>query len=233
MMRIRPVCFTVCVLLTLNSWSQDKKGSRYTIDASIDGLAGDSVHIFIRNAQKDASRRADTLVTRAQNDRFFLEGVVDAPQLVWVQLGGLRSRNSFSFFLEEGAIKISGRKDAAESLSITGTGNNNVFTSHRLAENLIYEEIKQLRAALKSDSSSEESGSRHLYSRINTLYDSISRLRIHFIQAHPDALISPLYLSILHDQIPLEQVEKLYGQLGPSAKNSEFAMRVKSRIDGK
>ena len=233
MMKIKWLLVLAACAITAACPGQGRKAELFQIDGYIRGLGNDSLLVLIRT-MKNAERitATDTLVAVGHNDRFFIKGSTTMPQLVWAQIGGRRLVSSFSFFLEQGKITINGAKDSSDNISVTGTPENDLLTREKLEENRLYDRIKRMRMQLQQ-AGKDEQQSGPLYASINLLYDSINTIRISFIRAHPNAMASPLYLSILQDRIAPEAVEELYAQLGADAKNNEFGQRVKSRIEGR
>jgi peroxiredoxin len=232
MMKIKWLLVFAACVITAACPGQGRKAELFQIDGYIRGLGNDSLLMFISNVKNaDRSTAADTLVVVGYKDRFSIQGAA-IPQLVWVRIGGRRSVSNFSFFLEQGRITINGAKDSSDNIAVTGTPENDLLTMEKLEENRLYDRMKRMRAQLQQ-AGKDENQSGPLYSAINALYDSINTVRIAFIRAHPNAMASTLYLSILQDCIAPEAVEQLYAQLGTDAKNNEFGQRVKSRIEGR
>src|ERR1043165_3744920 len=92
----------------------------------------------------------------ATNNQFHLSGSIKEPKFVWAQLGGLKSRKSFSFFLEDGKISIKGTIDSLDRLSITGTPSNNDMTNVRSYTTKIYDGIVAMRSQLKNEKEGSE-----------------------------------------------------------------------------
>jgi peroxiredoxin len=232
MMKIKWLLVFAACAITAACPGQGRKAELFQIDGYIRGLGTDSLLMFISNGKNaDRSTAPDTFVVLGYKDRFSIQGAA-IPQLVWVRIGGRRSVSSFSFFLEQGMIKINGAKDSSDNIAVTGTPQNDLLTREKLEENRLYDRIKGMRRQLQQ-AGKDEQQSGPLYATINMLYDSINTIRIAFIRDHPNAMASPLYLSILQDRIAPEAVEELYVQLGDDAKNNEFGQRVKSRIEGR
>ncbi len=225
--------FITCVfvlavnLLTTASFSQTKGEIEFVIKGNIKGLKDDSVILFIRHYDKAKNLQADTIVTTAKNDRFLLPGKTDGIHDASVVVGGIRSRRSFTFFIEKGTILANGSIDSLDNVAVTGTPENDVYTAYRKIENNIYSHIRVLQTRLKQAGENEKN---KLTAEINAWRDSIRDGRVQFITTRPGSPAAAIYLYVLQDNIPVEQLESLYNNLSPTVKGVGFVRNIPEKI---
>jgi peroxiredoxin len=226
-----PISILFFLGLALPVLAQEKPDWNFMVEGRIEGLGNDSVYIYKRNT-RDQNVRPDTLRIKANQDAFTINGRSVYPQLVWVAIGGFRSRENFSFFLEEGNININGRRDSLESLMISGTKNNDLYTAHKTRENDLYAPMKQWREDLARD---EKNGVRPslFQGYISERLELIRKERIQFIRSHPGSLVSALYLNVIQDQIDTKSLDDLFGGLNEQVKKSDFGLVIGRRLEAR
>lgn len=225
--------FATAVLLPLLSLSQIPKQALFTVSGTIRGVKNDSVVVIVTHYTDGGSRTgSDTLVTRGVNDRFRLQGTVSKPKLAWMQIGGMRSRKSTSFFLEKGEIVIDGSLDSLERLSFTGTPSNNDMTQSRGYTNNVYDNIKLQREKVKKYPEGSEEY-RKLNASIAAGFDAINAYEVQFIKTHPASQMSSIYLYVKQDKLPVDEVEKLYNGLRPEVRANDMVSMIPDKIRAK
>lgn len=226
-MRLFKKIVFIGILLPFYSFSQDIVN--FQMSFHVKGLRTDSVIMFVNHYDKNGARlKLDTFINIAGNDRV-LRGSLKEGTDVWVQLGGFKSRKSFSFFVEKGEINITGNIDSLDNLSITGTPGNTDITLSRRVTNDIYNRIKALRVELKKSPEGSD-GYKRIVGDIDTKFDSIQTYELNFIKSHPNSLASGSYMYVKQDKLPLDELEKLYNSLGQNVQTSDFGLIVRAKI---
>lgn len=203
------------------------------MSGNIRGLGNDSVALSITRHDGDGKRiGADTLLTKASNDRFSLKGTVPKPTFAWAQTGGLKSRKGFSFFLEKGKIIIEGNVDSLEALSFTGTPSNNEMTAGRKFTNAVYERIKAEQEELKKYKEGDEAH-KHVTGLIAAGFDSIQLYELEFIKAHPASQVSSIYLYVKQDKLPVDELEALYNGLSNEVRANDMVSMIPQKINAR
>ncbi|MDB5231560.1 MAG: resA 8 [Chitinophagaceae bacterium] len=220
--------FATAVLLPSVVYSQQNNRIKFQVKYNIRGMVNDSLVIFINDYDQDGLRlKTDTIITSPGKELSVKANW--RSKLVWAQLGGLRSRKSFSFFIENGKIDIKGDIDSLDNLSITGTPANNDQTASRRITNDIYNRIKLLRLQLKNTTEGSDEFKR-VSNLINSKFDSIQAYELSYIKRRPNSMVSATYLYVKQDKLPVDELEELYNNLGPEVKKSDFGMTVKNKI---
>ncbi len=220
----------VGLLLSAISIAQVNKKATYEITGELRGLNNDSIILFINNYDGNGLRQQpDTVVTVAHNNKFYFKGEVAKPSYARGVIRSVKSRRSFSLFIEKGKIKISGTVDSLDNIIVTGTTSNNDQTSSRVVTENFYNSIKALRLALK-DKQPDLDEYKNISTAITKKFDSIQLYELDFIRAHPRSLMSGTYLYVLEDKIPLEQLEELYSPMGNEIKQSDFGSILREKI---
>lgn len=212
------------------SIAQGDKKATYEIIGELRGLNNDSIILFINNYDDNGLRqKPDTVITVAHKNKFYFKGEVTRSSNAYVVTGGVKSRHSFSIFIEKGKIKISGNADSLDNITVTGTMSNNDQTSSRAVTEKFYNSIKALRLELK-DKQPDLDDYKNITTAISKKFDSIRLYELDFIKTHPRSLMSSTYLYVLEDKIPLEQLEELYSPMSNEIKQSGFGSIVREKI---
>jgi len=220
----------VGLLLPVISIAQGDKKATYEIIGELRGLNNDSIILFINNYDDNGLRqKPDTVITVAHKNKFYFKGEVTRSSNAYVVTGGIKSRHSFSIFIEKGKIKISGKADSLDNITVTGTMSNNDQTSSRAVTEKFYNSIKALRLELK-DKQPDLDDYKNITTAISKKFDSIRLYELDFIKTHPRSLMSGTYLYVLEDKIPLEQLEELYSPMSNEIKQSGFGRIVREKI---
>ena len=220
----------VGLLLSAISIAQGNKKAAYEITGELRGLNNDSVILFINNYDGNGLRQQlDTIITVAKKNKFYFKGKIANPSNARVLIGGVKSRRSFSLFIEKGKIKISGTVDSLDNITVTGTMSNNDQTSSRAVTEKIYNSIKALRLELK-DKQPNLDDYKNITTTISKKFDSIQLYELDFIKTHPRSLMSGSFLYVLQDKIPLELLEELYSPMSNEIKQSGYGSIVREKI---
>lgn len=220
----------VGLLLPVISIAQGNKKATYEIIGELRGLNNDSIILFINNYDDNGLRqKPDTVITVAHKNKFYFKGEVVKPGNAIGVIGSVKSRRSFSIFIEKGKIKISGTVDSLHNITVTGTTSNNDQTSSRAVTEKFYNSIKALRLELK-DKQPDLDDYKNITTAISKKFDSIQLYELDFIKTHPRSLMSGTFLYVLEDKIPLEQLEELYSPMSNEIKQSGFGSIVREKI---
>lgn len=220
----------VGLLLPVISIAQGNKKATYEIIGELRGLNNDSIILFINNYDDNGLRqKPDTVITVAHKNKFYFKGEVVKPGNARGVIGSVKSRRSFSIFIEKGKIKISGTVDSLDNITVTGTTSNNDQTSSRAVTENFYNSIKALRLELK-DKQPDLDDYKNITTAISKKFDSIQLYELDFIKTHPRSLMSGTFLYVLEDKIPLEQLEELYSPMSNEIKQSGFGSIVREKI---
>ena len=220
----------VGLLLPVISIAQGNKKATYEIIGELRGLNNDSIILFINNYDDNGLRqKPDTVITVAHKNKFYFKGEVVKPGNAIGVIGSVKSRRSFSIFIEKGKIKISGTVDSLHNITVTGTTSNNDQTSSRAVTEKFYNSIKAPRLELK-DKQPDLDDYKNITTAISKKFDSIQLYELDFIKTHPRSLMSGTFLYVLEDKIPLEQLEELYSPMSNEIKQSGFGSIVREKI---
>jgi len=202
----------------------------FTIQGNIVGLKDDSVFLVI------SSIDSETLIVKqekigavARNGKFTLSGEMGFPTdaRIWLDAKG---RKVFTIFPGPGTINARGNIDSVETVRITGTPDNDWYTASNLHEHIFYDTINVLYKQLNMLSGKDSLQATMLNAHIDRLRDSVKQQWIHFINEHPEALASGIYVYVVSDKVSPEEREKLYNSLSPTVKKGWYATRIREAI---
>ncbi|HEY0677848.1 MAG TPA: TlpA disulfide reductase family protein [Chitinophagaceae bacterium] len=221
------------LLSTLSLCAQQSQGGPFEVNGFIRGMNNDSLVIFISNFDKSGKQKpADTIITRAVNDRFSFKGNIQKPTLVWAQVGGLKSRRSFSFFLEKGNIIIEGSVEKLDEVNYSGTAANNDLAKTRGYTSSVFNRIRMLRIDLKNQAEGS-AGYNAIMNDIAKKFDSIQNYELDFLKNNPHSFVSGIYLYVRKDRLPVDELEKLYNKLSDEVKQGDMVAMLPAAIAAK
>jgi peroxiredoxin len=216
----------ICCFIVLRAVAN---AQAYTITGNIAGLGNDSLALVWRHYDANGNEQHDTALLKANDGKFSLSGITWYTNHTYAVIGGLRGRKNFSFFIEPGNILVQGNADSVDAIRITGTRNNDDYTASRERENNIYAQIRALYAELKKSHLSRQD-TLGIENKIAGLRDVINKDRIAFVRSHPNSHASAVYLYVLQDHIPVEQLDQLYTSISADVKNTSFGKIVGDRL---
>jgi peroxiredoxin len=204
----------------------------YEITGRIRGLENDSLVLSVMAGEPGLQR--ETIILEGENDQFFYKGKAGKIAIVWAQLGTKRNKyGNFTFFLEKGKIIISGNRDSLASTKVTGTPSNNDYSYGIGRMNLYYDQIGMLRAKLNAIQDTSRIEYKNMVAGIGSLYDSVTDFQRDFVGKNPNSLASGMFLYLITDKIPVQELEKLYNNLGDDVKGLGVLAKLSARIEGK
>lgn len=217
----------ISILLSAACFAQ--QGFDYQVKGNIRGLKNDSVIIYIRKYDKAGVFKTDTIVTTGKNDEFSIRGHSDGVYDAAAMIGGFRARKSFTLFIEKGIIHVSGHRDSLDYVTLSGTRGNEEYTAYKKIEDGIYGRIRLLQEQVKQAGDNKEETTR-IGKEMNAWRDSIRVGRIRYITANNGSPASAIYLYVLQDHIPVEQLEKLYTNFTPAVKGISYVRMIPDKI---
>lgn len=217
------------IILSFSSVAQNSFD--YEIEGELKGLKNDTLYLSIMSA---GNARPERIMLGATNDKFSYKGSVTQKSVVWAQLDNKRRNlGNFTFFLDNGKIKINGNIDTLSHTRVTGTASNNDYTYANSRVNYYYDKRSEIWAKLKAigDSSSVEYKQTAL--KVAPLMDSLEAFEKDFVTKNPNSLASGMYLMLLTDKLRVQDLEELYNNLGAEVKQLSILAKMPSRIEGK
>ena len=220
--------------LLIASWTvtgYSQQPFKYELKGEIKGLKNDTLYLSIMSANSSGPER---ILIAASNDKFSYKGQADKPAIVWVQTTAKRGDNgNFTFFIEEGKIKIDGRNDDLTHTKVIGTTNNNDYSYVNGRMNSYYDKIKihQKKAREIGDSSTE--AYKEEFKQIGLLYDSLYLFQNKYVADKPNSLASGMLLMLIADKIPVQKLEEYYLSLGEHVKELSILSKMPVRIESK
>lgn len=205
---------------------------KYAIKGDIQGLKNDSVILFIRHSGNfDEGTGVDTMFTTGENDNFSFNGQLGQPAIAYVMVGGMKAYyDNFIFFIEKGEILIKGNRDSLNRLNITGTPDNIEYNAGNKRMNEFYDRLEPLFKQEDIEKKNNGKTSDSISSRINLIYDSLKNFQVDFVRKHPASMTSGIYVYLLQDNLPVNEVEDLYNSLQKPGKNISLLSALPQKI---
>jgi len=213
---------------------QAQKNFTYEISGTINGLKNDTLFLFI-NSSASAKNKAktDTILVLAKDDKLYAKGSYSKLALVWAQIGSKRGSGNFTFFIEEGKIKLKGNASSPDKIKVSGALHNDEYTFAMGRVNAYYNQLPPLREKLKTISDDSEPEYKQAMAAIGEVYDSVKSFQHQYAKEHPSSVASGMFVYLLQDKLPVSEIEKLYLALHDDVKGLEILSRLPERIAAK
>lgn len=202
----------------------------YTIKGHLQGLKNDTLYLSIMSGNQKRKR----IVLPAKNDYFFYTGTATMPSIVWAQTTAKRGVNgNFTFFIEEGNIKIEGNNKDLTHTQVTGTPGNDDYNYTTSRMNDYYDRRAIAQKKLRAITDTSSLSYKNLWGEIVALTDSVSLFENEYVATHPNSLASGLLLMLIADNIPVPLLEEYYNNMGDRVKQLAILSKMPTKIAGK
>jgi peroxiredoxin len=168
----------------------------------------------------------------AKDDKIYKKGSYSKLALAWAQIGSKRGGGSFTLFIEEGKIKLDGDASLPDKISVSGAPHNDEYSSAMGRMNAYYNQLPALREKLKNGDDSNPEYKKAM-AAIEAIYDSVTWFRHQYAKYHPSSVASAMFVYLLQDKLPVEELERLYTALHDEVKGLDILSRLPERIAAK
>ena len=159
------VTATILIALVLPSFAR-AQAFNYEIKGEIKGLENDTLELGIMNG-----KNISTVKIKAVSNKFDYKGTATGNFVVFAQVTSKRRNGDFVFFLDRGAINISGDINALDDTKVTGTPINDEYSAGTKKEFTFYKKRDSIyKAAQGLDKERDK------YRRLMTNVDSVMEL---------------------------------------------------------
>ena len=226
--------FLLSLAVFVSCLGHTQKNFAYEISGNIEGMKDDTLFLFINSGASQKNKgRTDTFLVPATNNKFYVTGRHPRLALVWAQIGRKRGAGSFTFFIEEGKIQIEGNAASVEKIKATGTPQNDKYTSAMSRMNSYYSQLPPLREKLKTIGDESRPEYKVTIAAIGDIYDSVKIFQHQYAKENPSSVASGMFVYLLQDKLPVEEIEKLYLALHDDVKGLDILSRLPERIAAK
>jgi peroxiredoxin len=211
--------------------STAQKTFNYEIEGELKGLKNDTLYLSIMGG-KDA--KPERILIGGNNDKLSYKGQAAQKSIVWAQLDAKRRNlGNFTFFIDNGKIKINGSIDSLTHTRVTGTPANNDYSYMNSRVNYYYDKRSAIWAKLKEIGDSSKPEYKKAQAGIGLLMDSMEAMEKDFVTRNPNSLASGMYLLLIADKIKVYELERLYSNLSFEVKELAILAKLPSRIIAK
>lgn len=216
--------FLCCTVFSQHSFN-------YEITGEIKGLNNDTLYLSVMSGDAKIS---ETILIAGNNDKLSFKGVANRPSVVWAQTTAMRSTNgNFTFFIENGKIRIEGTNKDLTQIKVTGTSNNNDYSYTQNRKNSYYIRMVPLRTKLKEIGDTSTQAYKEAYSQLARLNDSLFVFQNEYISSHPNSFAAGMMLVLLSDKIPVQKLDGYYNNLSEEVKQLSILSKMSAKIEGK
>ncbi len=203
--------------------------STYTITGKIAGLDSGLVYLF--NRQSDAEKLDSSVI---KNGTFSFTGKADSP--AFFLLGILNNGHKeyrLGFFVQNGQINISGKKDSVADAVITGSATQDEYKSFLASRKPLDEEEKKLG---KLYDSLQTKGDKRGTDSLEKIFDGFSKKEKEFVKdyakSHPSSFIAAFEVYQQFSYNPdAAELDSVYNDLALGIQNSYFGKKIKDVLD--
>jgi peroxiredoxin len=203
--------------------------SAFIITGKISGLDSGLVYLF--NRQSDADKLDSVLIT---NGTFSFTGKADSPEffLLGVPNNGHKEYR-LGFFVQNGQINITGRKDSLSDAIITGSAAQDEYKSFLAGQKPLDEEETKLG---KLYDSLQSKGDKQGMDSLEKIFDGFSKKEKDYVKdyakSHPASFISAFEVYQKFSYNPdAGELDSVYQDLAPGIQNSFFGKKIKNVLD--
>jgi peroxiredoxin len=203
--------------------------STYTITGKISGLDTGLVYLFNRET---GSEKIDSSIVK--NGNFIFTGKADSPQfcLLGIPNDGHKEYR-LGFFIENGHINITGKKDSVGDAVVTGSATQDEYKSFLASKKPLNDEESGLD---KLYDSAEKKGNKIMLDSLQKIYKQFGvkeqDLIKKYAKDHPGSYISAFEVYQQFSYNPdATELDSVYNSFAISIQNSYFGKKIKSVLD--
>lgn len=214
-------------VFTLIACNETTKKEGFTISGKIDGYTQGDVKLLKRSDGEFVtidSTNVDSLGT------FVIEGKIDAPELVYIQLGN--TRNYMQFFIENAEINIDAQIDSLNKASITGSESQNSFVKYLDGMEAFQEESQQLyQQWMEAKTSNDTIKTAEIEAKYEELSEKQKAYDKQFVKNNTSSVVSPYitYASLIYD-FDLDQLKETTNSFDSTLNNTVYIKYLQERI---
>lgn len=169
------------------------------------------------------------------DERFFFEGSRKEPSLEFLFIDGIQG--NAPLIVENGTIEMTVEKDSIHTSKITGTSNNEKFSSFLKDQFKLGKKQRELISVLRTNtgSPSDSATIKNTNEALKTLNETIANHPFNFINEHKDSYAAVIILEnkTYDQQAPLSKIENSFDALPDNLKSSFYGKRITDFITAK
>ncbi len=202
--------------------------SSYTITGKIDGI--DSGWVYLMNRQ--AGEKPDSAMV--SNGTFTFKGKAATPQYCYLGIPNNGNKEyRLGFFIDNGKINITGKKDSVSDALITGSATQDEYKSYIASRKPINEEEEKLSKLYELASAKKDT---HLTDSLEKVFDILGKKEKTFIQdyakQHPSSYVAALQVYQNFSYNPaVGQLDSIYNSFDTLIQNSYYGNKIKTVLD--
>lgn len=193
--------------------------NEFSISGTIAGLVDGEVKVSTTQGDQVIAKGA------AKSGEFFLKGSLEEPGLYWITLGKEQPQY---IFLENAAVKITGKKSDIKNIQISGSQSHSDFVQFRKTFDPIFANLNAITLQLQRTQEDQKQGVMQQYTTaITNLNNTVGE----FIKARPTSYVSVFLLTVTRQMSEdVGELEKRFNLLNPSLKASTVGKELESYI---
>lgn len=231
-------CISLCLLLSSVTYQvKAQQPFQYSISGMLKGLGSDTLAITLLDDPANARKKSETIKLTARKDKFLYKGKSTTPLIGTAQVRKVKggSVEGFNFFIEKGQIRINGSVDMLKDAVVSGTPSNVDYSKDKLVTDALYQRRDSLWKTYRLMKEKNDTGRRlsQIQEEALSIGDSVYSFYYRQAQYKPSSLASGMYVYLLTDRLPVNDLEKLYTNLDSAVKKLGLIRSHPSRIEAK
>lgn len=222
--RMKKILFFFVLALALTSC---QKNDSYTIKGHIEGVP--EGYVYLQVYGDEGLVTLDSVL--AKDNKFEFTGKRESPEMVYITFKGLEE--SFSLFLENSTIEISGKIDSLRNVKITGSSLQDLMNNfnkgmevYQTRQNELYQQYQEAQA--KNDTVAMKN--------MDATWEAIDKEQNEytrkFIAENNKTDVAPyLVLRRLIYDITLKELDSICSSFVPNLEKSVYVKKLKDRIE--
>jgi peroxiredoxin len=205
--------------------------STYTISGKIAGLDSGFVYLFNRQSGSDKTDSA-----RVQNGIFTFTGRADTPQYFLLGILNPEQHNKefrLGFFVQNGQINISGKRDSIDKSLISGSPTEDEYRSFLASRKSLDDEEKGLENIYDSLQKKDDKPGMDSLQKIFKLFGQKEKDFLKsYAKNHPESYVTAMEIYQNFSYNPdAKELDSIYNDLSLSIQNSYFGKKIKDVLD--
>jgi peroxiredoxin len=220
-------------ILSLVISCQSKAKEGYQIIVKAPGIHN-GMRAYLKGVNEQG-RLIDLDTAIVVDEQFSFEGTRTEPSLEYLFINGIES--NISLIVENTDIEIIAEKDSLHTSKITGTDNNQFFSSFIENQKALGKKHQELMSTLRNNVGDPDNSGTFAKTgeALKTLNETIANSHFSFINEHKNSYAAVIILEnkTYDPQAPLDKIESSFDVLSNELKTSSYGKRISTFITAK
>lgn len=227
---MKKILLVVTAIVTLASCNK----TSYTVTGEIAGIENGKEVILQTQDEMGQLKSVDTV--KIENGKFVFEGEAKEPLIYLLQIDKLQGK--VVFILENGDIDMTINKDSLNNAKISGTYNNDEFTTFKnegmkIQKKIMKFQTDNMAAFTEAQQKMDTVTLNKLSKDYRVIQEEYTTYSVEYAKTHPKAYISALIIESMFNQMnpDIDKITGYYNGLDQSIKDTKTGKSIKTKLD--